>query len=102
LQTRTTRGSKARPGVVAVFTAVMLVALLGMLALAVDGGLLLDNRRRVQGAADAAALAAATELFKHYPAIVASSYLNGDPGGDAAAAALTSASTNGFANDGTT
>jgi Flp pilus assembly protein TadG len=52
-----------RKGNVAVLTAVCLVGLLGVTALSLDGGLLLDKRRHVQAAADAAALAAASELF---------------------------------------
>jgi hypothetical protein len=84
---------------VAVLVAVSLVALVGIAALALDGGLLMDNRRRVQAAADAAALAAASELFTNFPAIAAG---NADPGGKAASSALSVASSNGYANDGTT
>lgn len=102
LHNKNTIGGRSRRGIVAVCTAVMLIVVLTSLALAVDGGLLLDNRRRVQGAADAAALAAATELFKHYPAIVASNYQTADPSGAAADAATASALNNGFNNDGTT
>ncbi len=90
-----------RRGAVAVLVAALLTVILGVLAIALDGGLLLDNRRKVQGAADAAALAAATKLFVHYPAIVASDYTDSDPGGAGAAAAVASATANGFANDGT-
>ena len=85
-----------RRGAVAVLVAVLLTVILGFLAIAVEGGLLRDNRRKVQGAADAAALAAATELFVHYPAIEASDFSNCDPGGAGAAAALASAAANGF------
>src|SRR5205823_495076 len=63
--------------------------------------LMLDHRRRVQGAADASALAAATSLFLNYPTIQAHSYLTPDPGSAGKTAALASAATNGFANDGT-
>jgi len=85
-----------RRGVVVVLIAMMLFVILGVMAIALDGGLVRDNHRRVQGACDAAALAAAAQLFVHYPAIVKSNYTNYDPGGTAAAAALTSAAYNGF------
>jgi hypothetical protein len=58
-----------------------------------------DSKRRVQSAADAAALAAATKLFENFLFI---SPINPDPGGYAATAALASAATNGYSNDGTT
>ena len=95
---RVFRCAARRRGAVAVLVAVLLTTLLGIMAIAVDGGLLLDNHRRVQGAADAAALAVATELFVHYPAIESTGVY--DPNGAAAAAALASASANGFPNDG--
>ena len=87
-----------RRGAVAILVAVLLPVLLGFLALTLEGGLSRDTRRRVQGAADAAALAAATELFSHYPAIEDSNFSNGDPGGAGAAAAMASAAVNGFAD----
>ncbi|MEN6449675.1 MAG: pilus assembly protein TadG-related protein [Thermoguttaceae bacterium] len=87
-----------RRGTVLVLVTVSLVAILGVLALVLDGGLLRDDHRRVQGACDAAALAAATELFINYPAIVASGYSDVDPGGKAAAAALASAAANGYSS----
>jgi Flp pilus assembly protein TadG len=90
---------KRRRGIVAVLVAVSLMALLGIAALALDGGLLMDNRRRVQAAADSAALAAATQLFSNFPAIAAG---NADPGGQAASSALSVAASNGYANDGST
>jgi hypothetical protein len=96
--------TSARPrlGSVAVLVALLLVALFGVLAIALDGGLLQDNRRRVQAAADAAALAAATELYKSGPAIAASNDTTLDPGGRGAAAARSWAAANGFPDDGTT
>ena len=95
---RIIRRAARRRGAVAVLVAALLTTLLGIMAIAVDGGLLLDNHRRVQSAADAAALAAATELFVHYPAVESTGVY--DPGGAAAAAAVASASANGFPNDG--
>jgi Flp pilus assembly protein TadG len=52
-----------RAGVVLVLAALSLVAMLGIVAIALDGGLLLSQKRSLQAAADAAALAAATDLF---------------------------------------
>jgi hypothetical protein len=81
--------------VVLVLVALCLTAMLGIVAIAVDGGLLLDQRRRVQAAADAAALAAAIDLYTNFLA-------NGgrDPNGTAKASGLSIAAANGFNNDG--
>jgi uncharacterized membrane protein len=75
-------------------TVLTLTLLVGMVAIAVDGGALLEDRRHVQATADAAALAAAADLYAHYPA-------NGgaDPQGTAAKSARTVAAANGFADD---
>jgi hypothetical protein len=94
--------ARRRCGGVAVLVASVLTVLVGILAFAVDGGLLLDNKRQVQAAADAAALAAATQLFYHYPAIEASNYTTYDPGGAAYGAAVSSAANNGYSNNGVT
>jgi hypothetical protein len=88
-----------RRGIVAVMVAVLLTVLVGVAALALDGGLLQDNRRRVQGAADASALAAATQLFKNFTSI---SSTKADPGGNGVSAARAVAASNGYNNDGTT
>src|SRR5687768_12949042 len=53
-----------RRGTVTVAVGICLVAMLGVIALSLDGGLLLDKRRQAQAASDAAALAAASELFR--------------------------------------
>jgi hypothetical protein len=60
-----------------------------------DGGTLMEDRRHVQAAADAAALAAASDLFTNYR-----SNKGKDPGGTASASALSTAAANGFSNDG--
>jgi hypothetical protein len=54
---------QTRAGTVAVMSAVSLVVMMSMVAIAIDGGLLMDDRRRAQSAADAAALAGAADLF---------------------------------------
>jgi len=54
----------SRRGAVAVLIAVSMVALLAVLALAVESGRSFDQQRQLQMAADSAALAAATELYR--------------------------------------
>jgi hypothetical protein len=92
----------SRRGSVIVLTALLLIGLIGVVALAVDGGLLLDNRRRVQAAADAAAMAAAGQLFYNYAAISTRPPALYDPGSHAVTAARAIAKDNGFVNDGKT
>jgi Flp pilus assembly protein TadG len=52
-----------RPGKTLVVFALLLPLLLGMVGLTIDGGLLLATHRQTQNAADAAALAAAVDLY---------------------------------------
>src|SRR5438045_9353100 len=70
-----------------------MTVIIGIVALGLDGGRMMDERRRAQDAADAAALAAATSLYKNY-------WQNHgqDPSGAAPTAALASAAANGFDN----
>src|SRR5262249_40963954 len=68
--------------------AVSLTALMGMLALLVDGGLLFAERRHGQATADSAAIAAASDLYL------------GNNNSTAQASALSVASSNGYTNDG--
>jgi hypothetical protein len=86
-----------RRGVVTVFVTICLVILLSIVALAIDGGTLLSERRHAQATADAAALAAAADLYANY-------WTNGgtDPCGSANTSALTTAADNGYNNDGIT
>ena len=51
-----------RRGVILVLTAIVLVVLLGFVALTIDVGLIQLTKTQLQSAADASALAAATEL----------------------------------------
>ncbi len=60
------RKTPTRDGNVAVIVAVCLVAILGSVALSLDGGQQLDKRRQIQCAADAAALTAAGELYANW------------------------------------
>ncbi len=86
---------RVRRGSVPVLCAVLAVPLLGMMAFCLDGGMLLDNRRRSQTAADLAALAAATDLYTNWKK---------NTGSDVSGLALKSAQDNAAANgfDGTT
>lgn len=90
------RSATPRRGTVIVFFAVSLVALLGFVAIVVDGGILLDQRRNAYATADAAAMAAACELYQGYPNYVKGQSL---PTSIATTAALDVASANGFNND---
>src|SRR6266852_540232 len=85
-----------RRGVAAVIVVISLTVLVGVAAITVDGGMALTERRRAQTAADAAALAAAADLFTNF-----SSNAGEDPFGKARASAVTTAAANGYNNDGT-
>jgi hypothetical protein len=78
---------------VTALVAVCLVILLGMVALVIDGGLLRDDQRQIQAAADTAALSAGDNLFANYQANQGL-----DPKGTAAAAATAAANKWGFTN----
>src|SRR4051794_11005698 len=54
---------RQREGTVVVIAAVSMIAVLSFVALSLDGGMLLDKRRSAQASADAAAYAAACELY---------------------------------------
>jgi uncharacterized membrane protein len=76
-----------------------LLVIMGIMAIGMDGGRLLEKRRHAQATADAAALAAANSLFQ----LDLSSNGNASARSSAAqTAALTVASANGFTNDHTT
>jgi hypothetical protein len=89
--------NKKRLGNISVLTAVCLVPLTGMLALTLDSGICLDDRRKAQTAADLAALAAVTDLYQKW-----NTNHGVDSGGTAKSSALGNASFNGFDNNGTT
>ena len=92
---RWSKGRRRRRGIVVVLVAVCLAVILAFVAIAIDGGNLLERRRYAQATADAAALAAAEDLFRKFP-----SNKGVDVGGTAAAAARSIAAINGFDNDG--
>ena len=86
---------RRRHGKVVVLVAVCLTGMLGVAAIAVDGGMLMSDRRQAQRAADSAALAAAVDLFTHW-----NKNAGQDKGGTARESALTTAAANGYSNDG--
>src|SRR5262245_62449857 len=96
LKLRTKAPGKRRPGTVAVLVAVSMIALLSMVALSLDGGTLLAERRHSQATSDSAALSAACDLYDKY-------WTNSgaDPDGIAKTSALKTAFANGYKNDGT-
>src|SRR3954452_24116304 len=85
-----------RRGAIVVLIAFCLTLILAFVAIAIDGGGLLELRRQAQATADAAALAAAENLFVNYP-----KNKGADAGGYAASAALAIAEANGSNTDGT-
>ena len=88
-----------RRGMVTAQVVLSLSALMAMLAVVADGGLLLVERRHAQATADAAALAAASDLYVNWSNDNPSGT---DSSGTAHASALGVASANGYTNDGTT
>src|SRR5207249_11475775 len=89
--------SNSRRGAVAVIVAVCLTIVVAVVAIAMDGGTLLDDQRQVQAGADAAALAAACDLYANYP-----TNLGKDSSSSAYNAAIAAALANGYNNDGVT
>lgn len=56
-----------RPGAIAAMVALLLTAMMGVVVLTVEGGLLMTKKREVQAVADGAAMAAAIVLYENYP-----------------------------------
>ncbi len=85
------RHRPSRSGKVLVWVVLSLAVIVGIVAINLDGGRLLEERRRTQAAADAAALAAGADLYQNY-------WTNKgqDPDGTAQAAAVKSAAANGL------
>ena len=93
-------GKPARRGAVTVWMLVCLIVLIGMLAIGMDGGRMLEKRRHAQATADGAALAAAASLFQID--LTQNGMATGKKKDAAQSAALSLAAANGFNNDGTT
>src|SRR5271169_2963692 len=92
---RSSAAAGRRAGAVIAWLVVCLSVIVAIVALGMDGGRLMEERRAVQAAVDAAALAAANDLYANYQQNQGT-----DPNGTASAAALASAQSNGYANDG--
>jgi Putative Flp pilus-assembly TadE/G-like len=88
---------RARRGSALAVTGVSLVAIMGVMAVVLDGGLLMSERRHAQSVADASAMAAAYSLYNNY-----TQNQGLDPSGTAAKEARSIASDNGYVNDGVT
>lgn len=86
--------TRRRRGFVTVLVALSLIVILGIVALVLDSGALMEERRQAQAVADAAALAGATELFKSYR-----TQGGVDSDGNASASAFAVAAQNGYTND---
>ncbi len=84
---------RPRRGMVTVQLALALTALMGVVSIVADGGILLAQRRHAQATADAAALAAAADLYENF------NTNGGVDGGSASTSALATASANGYKND---
>src|SRR5690348_8218988 len=82
-----------RSGKVAVLVSLCLTGMLGVVAITLDGGVLLDDQQLLQASAVDAALASATDLYKNYP-----TNQGADPSGSAAKSAQTTAAANGFSD----
>jgi hypothetical protein len=89
-----------RRGAVTVWLLVGLVVIIGIVAIGMDGGRMLDKRRHAQATADATALAGAASVFQ----IDITQYgtANGNKRNAAQTAGLAQAAANGFNNDGIT
>jgi hypothetical protein len=92
---RSPQSGARRRGISLVLVVVSLVAILGVLALSLEGGLLLSERRTAQSTADAAAMAAAADFYYNW-------YTNfgSDPQSTAYNSAMYTAKQNGYTNDG--
>lgn len=60
------KSSTARDGTVVVVAAVSMIAILSVVALSLDGGVLMEKRRQIQSASDAAALAGCDDLYENW------------------------------------
>jgi Putative Flp pilus-assembly TadE/G-like len=87
------RLTASRRGNVTVMVALLLIPLVGMMALTLDGGLLMDRRRQCQTAADLAALAAATDMYTRW-----NTNAGKDTGSHGKDSAVNNAKANGFDN----
>src|SRR5271170_1521471 len=87
----------SRRGAIVAWLVLSLTAVVGVAALGMDGGRLMEERRHAQATADAAALAAGADLYTNWW-----SNHGVDSGSTAQSAALSLAAANGYSNDGVT
>ena len=95
--TRPLNTNHPRRGTALAILAVSLVLIFSVMALSLDGGLMMAEQRHARAVADASAYAAAGLLYKNY-----STGQGLDTNGTSKSIALAIASGNGYANDGTT
>src|SRR5262245_27578376 len=87
---------KQRRGVVVILACFAIAVVLGVVALSVDGGMMLADRRHAQAAADAAAYSGACDLYYNYYY-----YYGKDTPGTALKSAEATAKANGYVTNGT-
>jgi Flp pilus assembly protein TadG len=86
------RSRGLRRGSALALVAVLMIPIVGVLALVLDGGLLMRERQHAQAVADATALAAALRLYQNNAQITSSTP---DPDGQAKKVGLAIAAANG-------
>jgi hypothetical protein len=91
-----THRDRRRSGAVLAQVALAMTALAGVLAVVLDGGMMLTERRRAQAVADAGAMAAAADLFARYLTS------GGVDSGSAATSATTTVNANGYTSSNST
>src|SRR4051812_10899966 len=89
--------AQKRQGNIVPLVAIALIPIVSVVAIALEGGWLLDHRRQVQATADASAFAAAADLYANW-----SKNQGRDPSGTAKTSALSIAAANGLSNDNVT
>jgi hypothetical protein len=88
-------GLARRAGHIAIIAALSMVAIISTIAVSLDGGVIMSEHRHSQNAADAAALAGASDLYYNFWL-----YSGLDTPGTARSAAFAGAAQNGYTNDG--
>lgn len=99
---RDTRGRSSVPAQALILFALFLFVIVGFLALSVDGGFILAERRQVQSAADAGALAAAKAMVDNRAGIAAASaqsYAQANAGAGATVQVLSPPASGNFAGN---
>jgi Flp pilus assembly protein TadG len=99
LMTRATHCNR-RNGIAAPYVAMCLIVLVGVLALTVDGGVLMSERRHGQSAADVAALAAASALYIEDQVRTDPTQMGKDTDGSALTSSHTTSAGNGYVYNG--